>query len=500
MKTATIASFTISALLSVSCGTNMTAMATSTPSPAASLTAVPTPTATPTITPSPPPSPTPRPSPPIGAFTIRSEFDISKISPAGHGPDVTIAAGPTVLVLATNSSAWIVDKAGVILDFKSMEDFFSSLRHPAVGRGTDPVVIYDPQSQRFFLVKSDWLRRNDCSQEECFGLITLAVSKSANPTSLSATHWHFFTFDRFTHRSITGTRRLTYFGDSDTLSVTDDVLAICWQFDSEGEWPGPNSVVRFIEKSPLVDGANTDNWTDVVDFTNGRVAQNIGESDTFFLANNIPYNSDIWAVRDPWPLPIVTSTRPTQFLPFSESPDIPQQGGPPIDALEGRTQPIYHAGALWMADMIWKDFGKGIVSAIQWMQLDVTGWPRTRVIQGGVLGEDDAWYFAPTIMVDESGKLALLYLRSTETDYISSHFTGRLRTDPLNTLRPSTTILSSEVPYARFEGTRNRFVDYLGMALDPEDGSVWMITIYPLGGEKSGSWVANMGWTTSLGP
>ena len=97
-------------------------------------------------------------------------------------PDPIIAAGPGQLVAAVNTSIAIYDKSGTELFFQNMNGpsgFFGS-----VGATTtvfDPWVIYDDDSERFFVIGID-LEANDKSN------VFIAVSTSSTPTSGS--DWH----------------------------------------------------------------------------------------------------------------------------------------------------------------------------------------------------------------------------------------------------------------------------------------------------------------------
>lgn len=464
----------------------------------------PSPEFTPTLRPSPTkthtPTPTltytPRPLPPPGALNLRKEFVGVQASDAKGGPDASIAAGPTILVMAMNHVVGIMDKTGNLLDSKPMSEFFAPLSSDGVGEGTDPRILYDPESKRFFLVKADYPDKAECTPK-CGGLIALAVSKADTPLSLSADDWHFYAFDRSILKSKDGITSTGYYGDFDNLAVGNNILAISWDVDSYDGWLGPGGQVRFIEKSPLLEGRTTDNWMDVPGIT-GHVSISFGDPETFFLVNTIPSDFQIWSVENTLDSPTITSRKPITFNSvLNDPPDAPQLSDSPLDVLEGKTQSVYQNGSLWIAMVINKNYGSGFVSAIQWMQIDVSKWPATQVIQSSILGEDGVWYFAPAIIADNSNNFAMIYARSSANEFVSVHYTGRLATDPLNTLRPSNLLKSSDASYARIQNDRNRFVDYFGIALDPEDGSVWMMGLYSQGFENSGSWVGNIDWTTS---
>ena len=459
------------------------------PSATSSLTAEPTPT-------KPSATNTPPPITPIGALRLRALFP-GVSEPNGHGgPDTTIAAGPDSLVLAMNSTAGIMDRSGTVLDMRSMEDFFYPLHSQGVGGGTDPRVIFDNATQRFFFVIAEFPEGSQCDPP-CPGLLAIAVSKTASPDSLGAGDWHFFAVNRSVQTRTDGTTYTGYYGDFDNLSTSGDTLAVTWDVDSPAGWLGPGGQARFLPTGDLVQGNTGLTWLDIPSIP-AHVALNLDGTNGFYLVNSTPGDFRIWLIQNVFSGPAVSSARPLTFSPsLNDPPDAPQPDGPPIDLLPGKAQAIYTSGSIWIADVIRKDFGSGIVSAIQWMHIDVTEWPKTRLLQSGILGADSVWYFAPAIIADSLGNFCMLYVTASEEEHLSVHYTGRLSADPQGMLRPSNTIIAPDVPYSRVINDRNRFVDYLGIALDPNDGSVWMLALSPIGGESSTTWVANIEWTVA---
>src|SRR5690349_20640868 len=114
MKKSSLSAIALALMILSACGPAKSVETAAVPSPAGATPAL-TPTRTPTITPVPTLTSTPRAAPPAGALNLRKEF-VGVENPSGYvGPDVTIAAGPQVLVVATNSTAAILDKDGNIL-------------------------------------------------------------------------------------------------------------------------------------------------------------------------------------------------------------------------------------------------------------------------------------------------------------------------------------------------------------------------------------------------
>jgi hypothetical protein len=100
-------------------------------------------------------------------------------------------------------------------------------------------------------------------------------------------------------------------------------------------------------------------------------------------------------------------------------------------------------------------------------------------------------------MVDAANNVAMVYTRSSRTEFPSAYYTGRLVTDQPRTFRRGMVLKAGEVKYEFVDGGRNRFVDYTGAALDPADGSIWLIGMYSARHRGSlstvpRSWVGNV--------
>jgi hypothetical protein len=370
-----------------------------------------------------------------------------------------------------------------------MEDFF-----PERDQGTDPRVLYDSQTQRFFVVKADYRDDASCSPR-CGGVISLAVSKSNDPQSLNGTDWYFYSLDRALQKTAEETVQTDFFGDFDNLSIANGILAITWDMDSYEGFLGPGGQIRLIDLQPLLNGTSTTEWLDIVGLK-GHVAKVLSDSDSFFLVGGHPGEYEIWKIdASLQPGEVAYKTVPTNLsnLPSGNMPDAAQLDGAPIDVPAGpKTQAIYVNGSLWVAQDVGQELATGTVSYIHWAQIDVSSWPQISVVQSGLLGEQGIWYFSPAITVNDVGDMAMVYHRSGPEEYVSASVTGRLVDDPLGALRPSEVLYRGEFPYERLQGGRNRFVDYIGVTIDPIDGTVWTMAFYPQGEYRSGSWVGQL--------
>ena len=154
---------------------------------------------------------------------------------------------------------------------------------------------------------------------------------------------------------------------------------------------------------------------------------------------------------------------------------------------------MYRNGSLWTAHSIRINFGSGNVSAIRWVQIDVS-WPTTvSLIQESTFGADGMYFFYPTVMVDGSNTLAISFARSSLAEFGSAAYTGRLGTDPANTLQPSTLLKAGIADYQRPDSSgASRWGDYYGIGLDPSDGSFWILGEYAASSNQWGTWVGQL--------
>jgi hypothetical protein len=116
------------------------------------------------------------------------------------------------------------------------------------------------------------------------------------------------------------------------------------------------------------------------------------------------------------------------------------------------------------------------VSAPRWFELrrtpaSVSG-PLT-VFQDSTFSPDENHRWMGSIAMDASGDMALGYSKSSATMKPAIAYTGRLVTDPLNTMEPETVVLAGAG--AQTTGL-NRWGDYTAMDIDASDGCTFWYT------------------------
>ena len=129
----------------------------------------------------------------------------------------------------------------------------------------------------------------------------------------------------------------------------------------------------------------------------------------------------------------------------------------------------------------------GSDSAAAWVEISTSG-SSPKVSQQGVIHPAAGvnTYFA-AIGVDASGDLFMTYNQSSATQYMSMYVTGRVASDPANTMETPV-----EVEAGNTTLSPGRAGDYNGIALDPSSSnSYWAAGEYALSGASAswGTWI-----------
>ncbi len=121
---------------------------------------------------------------------------------SSNPPDLTIAAGLDRLVIGSNDVVVIRDKTGALIASKDLRVLFASVRAPGEDTVFSPRVVFDPDSERFFLIAA--AHNRPACVPTCVSHYLLAVSKSGTPATLDAADWHFDTLDASSDNTGTG--------------------------------------------------------------------------------------------------------------------------------------------------------------------------------------------------------------------------------------------------------------------------------------------------------
>jgi hypothetical protein len=107
------------------------------------------------------------------------------------------------------------------------------------------------------------------------------------------------------------------------------------------------------------------------------------------------------------------------------------------------------------------------------------------------------YYYYPAVMVDGSNNLYVVFNRSSSTECVGIRYTGRLATEPNNTLQPGVLLKAGVASYVRLDDFgRNRWGDYSGIALDPSDSNkVWIAGEYVSNVDTWATWIGEVSFS-----
>jgi hypothetical protein len=458
---------------------------------------------------------------PAGQFSIQQDSEPQPSAPplitnfngidytGSIPPDPVIAAGPASLVLVTNGSVTIRDKTGTLVVSTSLGAFFGAVR--VTGENTfDPRVVFDTESNRFFLAAVGRIANTTCTAGLCVSHFFLAISKTSSPATTGSSDWFFYAFDA----TLDGSTPTTNWADFPSLGVDSSVVVLTANMFSFSTDTFQRAKIRILDKSVLMAGGAV-TWTDFFGMTDPSTgflsfslqpALTFGSPGTFFLvsASRTLGSCDlvVWGIQNPLSSPALSSKLATAAGTCLVPPDAQQLGGgTPLDTGDRRlSSVVYSNNSLWTAQSIQMNFGSGNVSAIRWVQINVGAWPSSVTLaQNSTFGADGIWYFYPTVMVDASNNLAIILARSSTSEFGSAYYTSRLGTDPANTLEPSALLKAGTANYLHLDSAGdNRWGDYLGIGLDPSDGSFWVLGEYVATSSQWGTWVGRLGLSSTV--
>lgn len=389
-------------------------------------------------------------------------------------PDPHIAVGPNHVVATVNSRFSIWDKQGNLL--KSIDaDAWCSPVLPNPG-AFDPQIIYDHYEGRWFML---WDNNNDATQTAFF---IIFVSDDDDPNGV----WYGWKSDA----TANGNTPTTTWGDYPQVGFDDKAIYInSRQFFFSGSYL--HNKIRIFNKAELyAANAGPISWKDLWDITQpGGLTRldvihpsyhySTSDAHYFLWANRTGANFyALYEIRNPLTTPVLTGTNiivPTYY----NTPDANQLGGgTPLIASNGshiKTAPVFRDGYLYATHSVGAASGSPY-SNVKYVKIDVT---TKTVVEDAQLGATGFYYIFPTIAVDKDHNVAITFSRSADTEYIGAYYSARRNSD-LPGLSPSYELAAGQGNYVKtFGGTRNRWGDYLGIYLDPEDEySIWLFPEY----------------------
>ncbi len=389
-----------------------------------------------------------------------------------YPPDTNGDVGPQHYVQIVNLHFQVFNKAGSSIYGPAPNNIlWQGFGGPCETRNDgDPVVLYDALADRWVI--SQFTAATPYG--EC-----VAVSVSGDPTG--AYYRYFFQFST------------TIFYDYPKLGVWPDGYYLSANRFNGTTYAGASAIA--LDRSKMLNGqaatyqefqTTTTYGTLLPADHDGRLSPPAGTPDFFAEVNSTALH--VWRFHVDWSTPAnSTFSGPTTLaiaawnqLCAGTRNCIPQPG---------TTQKVDGLGDRLMHRLVYRNFGSyetllvnhtvdvgGGQAGVRWYEVrDPNGSPS--VFQQGTYAPDATNRWMGSIAMDGAGNVALGYSVSSGTVYPGIRYTGRLVTDPLNSLpQGETTLIAGSGSQT---GTGARWGDYANMAIDPvDDCTFWFTTEY----------------------
>lgn len=405
-------------------------------------------------------------------------------------PDPYIAVGPRHILSQVNTAFAISDKNGNRLKTIDATNWYQSAL-ASVGP-FDPKVIYDHYAKRWVMV---WLDTDAGTQR---GNLLISVSDDDDPTG----SWYNWVVPS----TVNGTTPSNNWSDYQGVGYDKDAIYITsnqFDFNTAGN-TFQYSKIRIIPKTALY--ANTGAafpFFDIWDIRNPLNSQRIfslrpsrsySDTSAFYLVHLLNGTSNgayLYKLENVTTTPTMTGYG-VSIKTYTITNTANQLGGgsPALEAGGGslRNEPVIKDGRIHFVHAVNNPTYPGY-SALHYMQINLA---TMKTVEDVIYGANKYYFIYPALAVDKNNNVALTYSRSGDSAYAGAYYTAKLA----NTTNfiPSVTMQHGKANYVKtFGGTRNRWGDYTGMWLDPEnDMSIWAFAEFVAGTNKWGTWTTEL--------
>ena len=403
--------------------------------------------------------------------------------------DAYCAAGPNHIIGTINSAIAIWDKNGNRLKSIDANGWFGNVVSGV--SSFDPKVIYDQISNRWVIVFLD--------QKDAPARANILVSVSEGSSALGT--WYNYAFPCMANGATVDSSWLDYEGvgyDDQAIYFTGNQ----WTFPGSSKY----AKIRIVSKAQLY--ANTAGPVDFTDFWDIRYPQSLSSkifgirptrmyttvpNEYYFLQVNSGSANYcvVYTLKNALTAPVLTG-KVYSMSQYSSSPSTATQLGGAATALEAggsslRNEPVYRDGILHVVHTI-QNPSATAYGALHYFNLDIAN---------GTMGEDYTYgasgyhYIYPSLAVDKNSNVGFTYSRTGDNEYIGAFFSTK-KFDAV-TISPSKVMQAGKGNYVvTYSGTRNRWGDYSGAWLDPNEEDMWMMTEYVSNTNAWGTWVSQV--------
>ena len=264
-------------------------------------------------------------------------------------------------------------KDGAVIASMDLQVFFGSVRAPGEDTVFSPRAVFDPDSERFFVVAAANDLASACNPATtCVAHYLLAVSMSNSPANLDPSEWTFYSLDATLDNAV-ATRNFADFTD---IGVNEQAIVITSIQHDMVTNDFVTAKVRRLPKALLVAGSPviSNDWQDFVAInvpgTATRVpvihpAAMFGTPGHFFLTSRVPGPASNDCSMVVWSLDnlLATTTLTGKLVPKTSGCAPPPDARQPFglgaatlrtsNAAGGHTaRPVYRNGSLWDVESV----------------------------------------------------------------------------------------------------------------------------------------------------
>jgi hypothetical protein len=403
-------------------------------------------------------------------------------------PDPIVAVGPDHIIACVNSQFRVWDKSGNIIANVNADNWIS----PVINAGAfDPQIIYDHFAGRWFML---WDWQNSATLQAYF---IISYSDDADPLGT----WYTYKIDA----KLNGTLNSNSWGDYPQIGYDDEAIYInSRSFTFPGNYL--YNRIRILSKTELYSSNGGQlTWTDIwnigrpgtpsnkPDVLEPAISYTPGYGGYFFNSSQGGGNYYLlYKILNP------VSATPrlrgklisVQF--YYQAPNAQQLGGGMGIESGGskcRHHPISRNGSLFVSHAVGNSTNPSYASA-KYVILDLN---TATITEQSELGAVGYYYLYPSLVVDQNLNIAVTFSRSATTEYCGAYFSTKHASAPAG-LIPSIPIQEGLGNYVvTFGGDRNRWGDYMGIYLDPENEfDVWAFTEYVASPNTWGTYVGRI--------
>lgn len=436
--------------------------------------------------------------------------------------DAIIAAGPSHLIPMVNQTIALIDKASphAEIDRRTLNDFWGGNVTPAVtgitgtapnDRVFDPWAVYDQFADKFVVTAVRIHQAvGGTGATANLGYVLMAQSKTSTPATLTSADWDYYQYDRTQSAGTTGAT----FPDYAKLGYDDVAYYIAENNFRIITGAYLNSRVFAVRKSDLTTVIDTG-----LNYDGGVIPVQSYEatSEAMFCVSNTSSTDDMTVFALDKTTNLLVAQVNLLFSPIDVYLSDIRSPQPNLSLLKLDTGDTFHnQGAVLRrngTDRLWTAITVGITgnndsngnrkAMVRWCEIDLGLWPTSgspsfvqrQVVRGD--GNDNLFY--PHINVDALNNMSIGCSIASINRFPGIAMFARLATDPPNTTRSPVILRSGTQSYQIiFSGSRNRWGDYSGLALDPNDGrTFWQFGQYGTTGPIYGTGETG-GWRTTV--